>query len=113
MAGQKSILSYFSSKNNAAAALQRLQEEGILDVRLDRVSLYEQDPMRYRGGLFSGGINSLEGVGSADVLDGTQTTESGLSSSYLLGPTYLLTVVIDDAQFDQIKTVIENYGGTV
>jgi len=110
---KRAILSYFNSQQNAAAALTRLRSEGIEDIRLDRVSLYQPEPTWYRTGLISGLLDPLEYVGTMNVLEASQVTDSGQASPSVLSPAYLLTVVADEEQLPHVQAILENYGGSL
>lgn len=125
--GERSILSYFSSSNQAQKAVDALRSLGINEVQLDRVSRYGVESDRE----FNNPINnaqSLTGLtlfssGESENLDnndrvllGADPSSSGYGcTDYGVagGRAFLVTVVTNDKQVDKAVGIIKQNGGEV
>lgn len=118
---EKNILAYFKSPEEAESVSRKLQSLRVVDMSIDRFSMYPgTDPYGDRN---LTGMDSLSSVtfgntigGDAGVLAATNTSASGMSDGGQGGPTgrdILLTVVVEEESFDKAMKIIEEAGGFV
>ncbi|MDF9407927.1 hypothetical protein L7E55_06060 [Pelotomaculum isophthalicicum JI] len=125
--GERSILSYFSSDNQAQKAVNALRNAGMKEVRLDRVSRYGEELNRE----FNNPVNnalSLTGLtlfSSGDsenlndngrILLGADPSSSGYGcADYGVagGRAFLVTVVTSDKHVNKAVEIIKQKGGEV
>ncbi|AZK46822.1 hypothetical protein [Paenibacillus lentus] len=119
--GEKNILAYFKSPEEAEGAARKLQALRVVDLSIDRFSKYPgegYDPLNP----ITGKISSLAAVTqdgeitnpSAGILAAADPAASGMSHGGQGGPTghdILLTVVVDESSHHQALRIIEEVGG--
>ncbi|MNJ44141.1 hypothetical protein D3C77_391800 [compost metagenome] len=119
--GDKNILAYFKSPEEAEGAARKLQALRVVDMSIDRFSKYPgegYDPLNP----LSGKITSLTAITqdgeitntSAGILSAADPAASGMSHGGQGGPTghdILLTVVVDESIHHQALRIIEEIGG--
>lgn len=116
---EKNILAYFKSPEEAQSVSRRLESMRVADMSIDYFS-------RYSGGFndayipANGQITTLgtaaTGHPDAGVMAAADPSASGMSDGGAGGPTgrnVLLTVVIDEADFHQALSLIEEAGGMI
>lgn len=124
--GQRSILSYFASSEDAAKAGQALQDAGILETQIDRVSRYGvtndahySNPLNRATSitgptLFEGDKEEMDA--DTRVLLAADPSVSGYGdANYGIagGKAFLLTVVTSEGKVDQAVGIIKQHGGQV
>lgn len=119
--GEKNILAYFKSPEEAEGAARKLQALRVVDLSIDRFSRYPgegYDPLNP----VTGKISSLAAITqdaeitnrSAGILSAADPAASGMSHGGQGGPTghdILLTVVVDESSHHQALRIIEELGG--
>ena len=120
---EKNILAYFKSAEEADKAKERLKPVHVVDMKLSQFSAFPGEgvdtPMNPITGNFAslaeltlGADISNKGAG---ILTSTDVSASGMSDGgegdSTMGYNYLLTVVVEDAAFDQARQIIESCGG--
>ncbi len=125
--GERSILSYFPSSNQAQKAVDALKNAGLSETRLDRVSRYGvttdanyNNPINNAATLtgvtlFSEGTSD-ELDPDARVLAGADPSVSGYGAKdygVAGGKAFLVTVVTNEEKLDQAVEIIKKYGGSV
>lgn len=121
--GEKNILAYFKSPEEAEGVAKKLNALRALDVSVDRFSRYPgegYDPMN----AITGKITSLSAItqdamitnNSAGILAAADPAASGLSHGGQGGPTghdILLTAVVDESIHHQALRIVEEAGGLI
>lgn len=119
--GEKNILAYFKSPEEAEGVAKKLNVLRALDVSVDRFSRYPAEgygPMN----AITGKITSLSAItqdavitnNSAGILAAADPAASGLSHGGQGGPTghdILLTAVVDESIHHQALRIVEEAGG--
>ncbi|KZE72968.1 hypothetical protein L8C07_02375 [Paenibacillus sp. CMAA1739] len=121
--GEKNILAYFKSPEEAQGAARKLEALRVTDMSIDRFSRYPRQSTGNAGlPVFSGQINSLssltQGVEFTDrspaILAAADPVASGMSDGGQGGPTgrdILLTAVVDESIHHQAMSIVEQAGG--
>lgn len=120
--GEKNILAYFRSPDEAEAMASRLKSLRVADMSIDRFSRYPGEGVEGPVSPVTGNVVSLAGltmdtsISTRDtgVLMSADPSASGMSHGGQGGPTgrnILLTVVIDESQYEQAMRLIEEAGG--
>ena len=121
--GEKNILAYFKSPEEAEGVAKKLNALRAIDVSIDRFSRYPgegYDPMNP----VTGKVSSLASITqdaaitnrSAGILAAADPAASGLSHGGQGGPTghdILLTAVVDESVHHQALRIVEEAGGLV
>lgn len=119
----KSILAYFQSPNEAEQALKQMGPLRLIDSSIDRISRFPGEGVERR---MSPRTGDFPGIGeltqSADfsdnnaaILAANDVTAHGLSDGgqhAVTGRDILLTVVVDEADYERAKRIVEQNGGT-
>lgn len=119
--GEKNILAYFKSPEEAEGVARKLNALRVQDVSIDRFSRYAgegYDPINP----VTGKISSLSAITqdasitnpSAGILSAADPAASGMSHGGQGGPTghdILLTAVVDESIHHQAMRIIEEAGG--
>ncbi|WP_410767962.1 hypothetical protein [Fontibacillus sp. BL9] len=119
--GEKNILAYFKSPEEAEGVARKLNALRALEVSVDRFSRYAgegYDPMNP----VTGKISSLSAITqdaaitntSAGILTAADPAASGMSHGGQGGPTghdILLTAVVDESIHHQALRIVEEAGG--
>ena len=126
--GERSILGYFPSSTKADKAVEQLKNMGIKTVQLDRISRYGVSNDDEHNAPLTGTASTQTGLSlfsteigeipdpSARVLLGADPSVSGMASrGYGMagGYPFLVTVVTDDNQADEVARIIKAHGGYV
>lgn len=124
--GERSILSYFPSSNKAQEAAKVLQDSGIGEVQIDRVSRYGAEIDAH----YNNPINRAQTVtgptlyseDKQDMDDNTRVllaadpSASGYGAEdygVAGGRAFLVTVVTNEEKLDQAVDIIKQHGGEV
>ncbi|CAM4478972.1 MAG: hypothetical protein E7L01_28545 [Paenibacillus macerans] len=121
--GEKNILAYFKSPEQAEGAARKLSALRVVDMSIDRFSRYPgegYDP----GNPVTGSISSLAAITqdaaitnrSAGILSAADPAASGLSHGGQGGPTghdIVLTAVVDESVHHQALRIVEEAGGLI
>lgn len=125
--GERAILAYFPSSNDAQQAAQALQQMGIEETQIDRFSRYDANPNAEINNALSGEPNITDLTafgGDADTfysndrrvmiaadpsVSGIGATDYGVAG----GRSFLLTVVTDEQKADQVTQIIKEKGGMI
>ncbi len=124
--GERSILSYFPSSDQAQKAAEALKSEGVGEVEIDRISRYGVKIDEH----YNNPINNADTITgptlyssynrdqSADtrVLLGADPSVSGYGAAdygTAGGRAFMVTVVTNEEHLDQANDIIKQYGGKV
>ncbi|QAY66665.1 hypothetical protein [Paenibacillus protaetiae] len=121
---EKNILAFFKSPEQAELAHAELKKLKLVDSSIDRIDGYSGGIDRIENPLtgdFPGLANITLGNQypqiDAAVLEASDVSASGLSSSSPLGDTtgrdIVLTAVIEEEDFEQAVRVVEDYGALI
>ena len=119
---EKNILAYFNSVDQAEAIANQLKSIGISDVQIDRIHKYPEGTADRVINPATGQIGSLSDLTLGDIsgdvgpLTASDPTASGMSDggqSSITGRDVLLAAIVDDSQFDQIRSDIRSNGGLI
>ncbi|MFB5677249.1 hypothetical protein ACE3NQ_19430 [Paenibacillus terreus] len=122
--GEKNILAYFKSPEEAQAAAKKLQALRVVDMSIDGFSRYPgtepADGLPALAGHF-GSLSSLVHGGdftnrSSGILAAADPSASGMSDGGQGGPTgrnILLTAVVDESVHHQALSIVEQAGGMI
>jgi len=117
--GEKNILAYFKSPEQAEGVARKLNALRALDVSVDRFSRYSEQ----NSGLFQSladrtGVPAMmhgsDLANSSGVLYAADPSNSGMSHGGQGGPTghdVLLTAVVDESMHHQALRIVEEAGG--
>jgi hypothetical protein len=125
--GERSVLAYFPSSDDARKAAEELKNMGYNTVQVDRISRYGTSidsevnyPVAGRAVSNTGLTLFSAEVGDIDVderiLRGSDPSVSGYGDNdYGLagGRAFLVTVVTDEGNADQVTGVLEKHGGKI
>lgn len=125
--GERSVLSYFPSSDQAQKAVEALKSEGVGEVQLDRVSRYGveidehyNNPVNraetITGPTLYSSNNRLEQSADTRVLLGADPSVSGYGAEdygTAGGRAFMVTVVTNEEQLDKTVDIIRQYGGKV
>lgn len=122
----RSILAYFTRREEAEEAQNRLRREGYVTVQLDRMSRYGGDSAQRLHNPLTGDIDSLAGVtagmdaGDEDeaVLIAADASASGLAhgegdDAGIQERAWVLTVVTEEDRANRAVQILEETGGAV
>lgn len=118
---EKNILAYFNTQEQAEQIANRLKSLGV-DYQIDRVHRYPEGTADQLMNPVTGQIGSLSdltlGDMSGDVgpLTATDTAASGMSDggqNSVTGRDVLLAAIVDESQFEQIRSEIRSNGGLI
>lgn len=119
---EKSILAYFKSPEHAEKALKQLQALSIADGSIERIDGYPGDGINHSGNPVTSSIPGLgyltlgEDVGEPDagILSAANVSASGYSSgepeNRVTGYDILLTVVIEEKDYDKALKIVQSSG---
>ena len=118
--GERSILSYFKSSNDAQAARDQLLALGVEVAQIDRVGRFGSETGDVIRNPTTGDITSQANmILNTDARDDTaillsaDPSVSGLSGEMVDGYSFLLTAITDDEHVDQAVQVIKSHKGYV
>lgn len=122
--GERSILAYFASGNDAGAAQEKLKSMGYENVQVDRVSKYGvnyddeyNNPIMGRAEtntglvLYSSNTDRLTDNDSRILMSSDPSVSGFAGGEPAGGEAFLVTVVTDDAGFDKAEKVLKQHGG--
>jgi hypothetical protein len=112
--GEKNILAYFKSPEEAEGVILKLRALRVVDLSIDRFSRYNSE----------GSLTGVPGLAldsdlshpSVNILAASDPSNSGMSNGGQGGPTgrdILLTVVVDESSHHQAMRIIEEAGGLI
>src|SRR5690606_27280941 len=119
---EKNILAYFQSPNDAEQALQQMQGLQLVDSQIERISRFPGSGVER---IMNPVTSDFPGLGhltqdadftdkSAAILAAADVTASGLSDGgqhAVDGRDVLLTVVVEDSDFDAAMQSVQQHGG--
>lgn len=122
----RSILAYFSRREQAERAQSALRQDGFDTVQLDRIGRYGGESAQQLHNPVTGNIDSLADLsagadtdgGDAGVLIAADTSASGLAHGQDFDPgvqerAWLVTVVTGEDRVNRAVQILEDTGGTV
>lgn len=125
--GERSILAYFSSDNEARQAAEQIQQMGIEEIQIDRIARYPADsnagidnaltgePNLSDLTAFGGDTDSFHSndsrvmVAADPSVSGIGNTNYGVAG----GRSFLLTVVTDEQKAQRVEEIIKQRGGMI
>ncbi|WP_169082384.1 hypothetical protein [Paenibacillus sp. PL91] len=122
---EKNILAYFNSPEQAEKALKQMKPLKIVDSSIDRFDAYPGDGIdRIENPLTSdfpslGSLTLGGGLSSPDagILAAASVSASGMSSggkdNEVTGRDILLTIVVEEEDFDKAMAIVQNEGALV
>lgn len=122
---EKNILAFFNSPEQAEDALQQLKGLNLIDTSIDRVNAYPGSGSDHVSNPITGDIPSLGYLTlggdfndrNAGILAATSVSASGMSAggpdNKVTGINTVLTIVVDDADFEQALKTVQNAGALV
>lgn len=121
--GEKNILAYFKTIEQAEQIANQIKSLGISDVQIDRIHQYPGgDTSDQLMNPATGQIGSLSNLtlgnisGDVGPLTAADTSVSGMSNgggSFVTGRDVLLAAIVDESQFDSIREQIRSQGGLI
>lgn len=118
--GERSILSYFKSSNEALAARDELLALGVEVAQVDRIGRFATDIGDTIRNPTTGDITSQANmILNTDARDDTaillsaDPSVSGMSGDMIDGFSFILTAITDDEHVDQAVQVIKQHKGYV
>jgi len=124
--GERALLAYFPTSNDARKAAEELKRAGIGEVQVDRISRFGvnndaeiNNPIAGRAEtitgltLYSAGTDSMIGDDTR-VLRAADPSVSGMAANNYGaagGAAFMISAVTTDDQFDSAKAIIEASGG--
>lgn len=120
--GEKNILAYFKTVEEAEEIANQMRNMGISDVQIDRIHQYSADYPDQLMSPVSGQIGSLSDLtvgdisGNAGPLTAVDTSASGMSDgggSHVTGRDVLLAAIVEESQFEALRDQIRSTGGLV
>lgn len=120
--GERNILAYFNTVEQAEQIANQIKSMGISDVQIDRVHHYSEDYADHLMNPVTGQIGSLSNLTIGDIssnlgpLTAADTSASGMSDgggSYVTGRDVLLAAIVDESQFDSLREQIRSNGGLI
>lgn len=122
---EKNILAFFNSPEQAKDALQQLNGLNLIDTSIDRVNAYPGSGSDHVSNPITGDIPSLGYLTlggdfndrNAGILAATSVSASGMSAggpdNTVTGKDTVLTIVVDEADFEQALMTVQNAGALV
>ncbi|RJE84289.1 hypothetical protein D3P07_23255 [Paenibacillus sp. 1011MAR3C5] len=122
---EKNILAYFRSPKQAEKALHRIKSLKLVDSSIDRFDGYTGDGVDHIMNPLTSNFDSLASLTlggdfpdpDAGVLASTSVSASGMSSggedNETSGRNILLTIVIEDDDFDKAMAIVQEEGALV
>ncbi|HVJ50044.1 hypothetical protein [Desulfitobacterium sp.] len=120
--GEKNILAYFKTVDQAEQIADQIKSMGISDVQIDRIHQYPGDTSDQLMNPATGQIGSLSDLTLGDIsgdvgpLTAADTSASGMSNgggSFVTGRDVLLAAIVDESQFDSLREQIRSNGGLI
>lgn len=125
--GERSVLAYFPSAERAKRAAEELRGMGYNTVQVDRISKYGAKSDEEINNPIAGRADSVTGLTlfsseagdlsvNEKVLLGSDPSVSGYGNidyGTAGGRAFLLTVVTDDGNADQVTGIVEKHGGKI
>jgi hypothetical protein len=122
--GQKNILAYFKSMDEAQGVKKKLQSLRVIDVSVDRIGKYPGEGVQQNTNPITGDFPNLGHLTldadfdnqSAGILAAADVSASGFSDGGQGGPTgrdVLLTAVVDEQTYDQAARIVQDGGGQI
>ncbi|EGL82228.1 hypothetical protein CathTA2_2251 [Caldalkalibacillus thermarum TA2.A1] len=119
---EKAIIAGFKAMRQAERAQQALKRLPVLDMRIDRMSEHpleelDTDPQNPITGDFPGLANAVYNTSmdrNSSVLVSADPSVSGISDGggdNNIGTDVVLTVVVNEADFEQAQQIVRQYGG--
>lgn len=106
---ERSVLGYFTSSESAGKAADELRELGYHTVQAERISHYGGTAGGEAGSPYAGG-GEITGMTlfsyAGESLGGGNTPEGGAG-----GNSFLVTVVADEGNSRQVRSILEKHGG--
>lgn len=122
---EKNILAFFNSPEQAKDALQQLKSLNLIDTSIDRVNTYPGSGSDHVSNPITGDIPSLGYLTlggdfndrNAGVLAAASVSASGMSTggpdNTVTGKDIVLTIVVDEADYEQALKTVQNAGALV
>jgi hypothetical protein len=120
--GEKNILAYFNTIEQAEQIANQIKNMGISDVQIDRIHHYSADFPDQVMSPITGQLGSLSNLtvgdisGNAGPLAAADTSASGMSDgggSHVTGRDVLLAAIVDESQFESLRDQIRSNGGLI
>lgn len=122
---EKNIIAFFKSPEQAQGALEQLKQLQLLSSSIDRLNSYGSDGIDQIENPLTGDFPglaylTLDGQHSeldAAVLQTSSVSASGMSAGYppddVSGRDIVLTAIMDDADYEQALSIVQNCGALV
>lgn len=121
---EKNILAFFKSPEEADAVASKLKALRVIDVSVDRFGKYPGEGVEKIMNPITGNVPSLGSLTldadfstkSASILAAADVTASGMSDGgqdEISGRDILLTVVVQEQEFEKAREVIQDGGGVI
>jgi hypothetical protein len=119
---EKNILAYFNTVEQAEQIANQFKSMGISDYQIDRVHKYPEGTADNLMNPVTGQIGSLSDLTLGDIsgdigpLTAADTSASGLSDgggTSVTGRDVLLAAIVDESQYEQIRSQIRSNGGLI
>ncbi|WP_425800761.1 hypothetical protein ACHOLT_11570 [Desulfitobacterium sp. Sab5] len=120
--GEKNILAYFKTLDQAEQVANQMKSIGISDVQIDRIHQYTEGTADHLMNPATGQIGSLSDLTIGDIsgnvgpLTAADTSASGMSNgggSFVTGRDVLLAAIVDESQFESLRDQIRSNGGII
>lgn len=122
---ERTVMAFFKSPDQAEQALQQMSEVNVIDSSIDRFDGYPGNGIDHIENPITGdfpGLGYLTLSGDFDdrnaaILAATSVSASGMSSggadNEVTGRDILLTVVIEDTDYDRVMDIVQKMGAIV
>lgn len=119
---ERNILAYFNTLEQAEQIANQLKSLGVSDYQIDRVHKYPDGTSDQLMNPVTGQIGSLSDLTLGDIsgdvgpLTATDTAASGMSDggqNSITGRDVLLAAIVDESQFERIRSEIRSLGGMI